>query len=112
MDTDRILSLTTTVGSEEDARRLAGQLLGARLAACVQVEGGLVSHYRWQGAVHADPEWRITVKSLPPMLPALRSFMAEHHPYELPQLLWQQMDASTAYADWVRSEVAQGPQAT
>ncbi len=101
-----ILSLTTTVASEADAGRLAQGLLAARLAACVQVEGGLVSHYRWQGAVQADPEWRLTAKTLPGLRPAVEAFLAAHHPYELPQVLWQPMQAGAAYADWVRAEVS------
>lgn len=104
-----VLSLTTTVANEQDAQRLAQALLGQGLAACVQVEGGLESHYRWQGAVHEDAEWRLTVKSLPEALPALQAFMVAHHPYELPQLLWQEMDASAAYADWVRGEMKLAP---
>lgn len=102
---DSVLSLTTTVGSADDARRLAQALLGRGLAACVQVESILMSHYRWEGADCAEPEWRLTIKTLPTCHPALLAFLAEQHPYDLPQLLWQVMDSSPAYADWVRSQV-------
>ncbi|MBL0422122.1 divalent-cation tolerance protein CutA [Ramlibacter sp. AW1] len=105
MTVNSILSLTTTVGSELDAQRLARELVQARLAACVQVDGGLVSHYRWDGASHADREWRLTIKSLPRLLAQLQAFLAQHHPYELPQLVWQQLDSSEGYAEWVRSNV-------
>ncbi len=101
-----LLSLTTTVGSEADAQHLARGLLEARLAACVQVEGGLVSHYRWQGGLHADPEWRLTAKTLPALRPAVEAFLAARHPYSLPQVLWQALDAGAAYAAWVQGEVS------
>ena len=55
-EVDEVLSLVTTVGSEADARRLARGLVEARLAACVQVEPGLQSHYRWQGELQADAQ--------------------------------------------------------
>ena len=100
-----ILSLTTTVGSPEDAQRLARQLVEGRLAACVQVDAGVQSHYRWEGRLCADPEVRLTVKTLPALRERLLAFLAEHHPYDVPQLLWQVMQASPAYADWVRGEV-------
>jgi periplasmic divalent cation tolerance protein len=109
LPSDCVLSLTTTVGSAEEAERLAQALLARRLAACVQVEAGLGSHYRWQESLHADPEWRLTIKSLPEALPALQVFMAEQHPYEVPQLLWMEMWASPAYAAWVRAEVTLPP---
>lgn len=107
--TPTVLSLTTTVASAEEAQRLASALLGQRLAACVQVEAGLVSHYRWQGAVHEDAEWRLTVKTLPEALPDLLDFMDAQHPYDTPQLLWQELEASADYAQWVRSQVSLPP---
>jgi len=100
----RILSLVTTVGGEDDARRLASALLDQRLAACVQIER-IESHYRWEGALCAEAEWRLTVKSTPDRLPALQAFLAGRHPYELPQVAWQVLEATPAYADWVRGEV-------
>lgn len=103
-----ILSLTTTVASREDAQRLARALIDRRLAACVQLDTGVQSHYRWKGETCADTEVRLTIKSLPAKLASLQDFMAEQHPYEVPQLLWQTMGASPAYAEWVRGEVDGG----
>ncbi len=100
-----VLSLTTTVASKEDAERLARALLDRRLVACVQLDDGVQSHYRWKGETCADAEVRLTIKSLPARLAALQDFMAEQHPYEVPQLLWQTMGASPAYAEWVRQAV-------
>jgi periplasmic divalent cation tolerance protein len=56
--------VNTTVGSEAEARRLAELLLQQRLAACVQIEA-LQSHYRWQGALMCEPEWRLSCKTCP-----------------------------------------------
>jgi len=100
----QVLSLTTTVGSEDDARRLAWALLERHLAACVQLER-LESHYCWEGALHAEPEVRLTLKSIPEHLAALQAFLADQHPYKLPQVLWQRLEATPAYAAWVRAEV-------
>ena len=101
-----VLSLTTTVGSLEEARKLASALVEQRLAACVQLEPALESHYRWEGSVCAEPEVRLTVKTAPERLAAVQAFMAARHPYQLPQLLWQTMSASAEYARWVREETA------
>ncbi|HYF16450.1 MAG TPA: divalent-cation tolerance protein CutA [Ramlibacter sp.] len=103
-----ILSLTTTVGSLDDARRLAQGLLEQRLAACVQLEEITESHYRWESRLCADPEVRLTIKSRPQRLAALQAFFAEHHPYDVPQLLWQVLSGSDAYAGWVQGETASG----
>ena len=101
-----ILSVTTTVGSLEDARRLARELVEQRLAACVQVDEGVRSFYRWQGQLCDEPELRLTVKTMPAVEQQLRDWFAQHHPYEVPQFLAVRLRASEAYAQWVRGEVA------
>ena len=100
-----ILSVTTTVGSREQAQVLARALVERRLAACVQVEPGVQSLYRWQGKVCDDPEVRLVIKTLPGCEAALQALFKSHHPYELPQFLCSRMAASAGYAEWVRNEV-------
>ena len=100
-----ILSVTTTVGSRADGEALARKLLQHRFAACVQMEEGLVSFYRWQGRDQADAEVRLTVKTLPECAEALQRLFAQEHPYELPQFLATCMRASPEYHAWVRAEV-------
>jgi periplasmic divalent cation tolerance protein len=101
-----VSSVVTTVGSLADAQGLARQILEQRLAACVQIEPGLVSHYRWNGALCEEPEVRLTIKTLQGRVAALQALFAQAHPYELPQFLVTQMEASAGYAQWVREQVA------
>ena len=101
-----ILAVTTTVGSPAQAHALARAILERRLAACVQLEQGLTSLYRWEGRDCEDPEVRLTIKTLPGCEQALQALFAELHPYEVPQFLAVRMRASPAYAAWARGEVA------
>lgn len=101
-----ILAVTTTVATRAEAEALARLLLERRLAACVQVEEGLTSFYRWQGKSCEDAEVRLTVKTLPACRQALEALFAEKHPYEVPQFLATRMEASAAYHAWVRAEVS------
>ena len=103
---DDILVVTTTVGPAADAQALARRILQARLAACVQVEEGLTSFYRWEGKDCEDAEVRLTLKTLPAYEAALQALFDEAHPYEVPQFVAVTMRASPAYAGWVRAEVA------
>ena len=105
----RVLSLVTTVASMADAQWLARLLLERRLAACVQIEPGLVSHYIWQGEQREETELRLTLKTLPDRAAAVQELFAEHHPYELPQFLSVGMDASAPYAAWVSEAVSPTP---
>ena len=98
--------VTTTVGSETTATALARALVEQRLAACVQVDAGVTSLYRWKGELCEDREARLVIKTAPDREAALRGFLAEHHPYELPQFVAMAVPASADYAEWVRSEVS------
>lgn len=101
-----ILTVTTTVGTVEDAKRLARAVVEQRLAACVQVEPITASFYRWEGQLCEEPEVRLAIKTLPRVKDALERLFAQAHPYELPQFLCTTEQGSAAYADWVRGEVA------
>ncbi len=103
-----ILVVTTTVGSEADAARLARELVARRLAACVQVDAGVRSFYRWQGQDCEALEWRLTLKTGLERADAVAAFLREHHPYELPQVVMVPARASGDYAAWVRSEAGEG----
>jgi periplasmic divalent cation tolerance protein len=104
-----ILTITTTVGSLADAQGLARTLVEQRLAACVQLEERLSSIYRWQGKVCEEPEVRLVIKTTLELRPAIEIFFAQHHPYELPQLIAATEQASAGYAQWVREQVAPSP---
>lgn len=106
-----VLSLVTTVASMADAQRLARLLLDRRLAACVQIEPGLVSHYIWQGEQCEEQELRLTIKTLPSRAAAIQTLFEEHHPYDLPQFLTVLMEATPAYAAWVADALAGAPAA-
>lgn len=95
----------TTVASQEDADRLATALLDRNLAACVQIDGPLRSHYRWQGESHCDQEYRLVIKTTSQAWLTLKSVLPKLHPYQEPQvLLLAVQDATMSYGDWVISQ--------
>ncbi|WP_024537271.1 divalent-cation tolerance protein CutA [Comamonas badia] len=102
-----ITLVTTTVGSAEDAERLAGAAVARRLAACVQVLP-VQSHYRWQGVLRHEAEWRLECKTVPERTGALIALLQRLHPYALPELVIHSLRADSAYAAWVAQETAPG----
>lgn len=104
----RVVALST-VGSAEDAERVARALVERRLAACVNVVPGVVSHYRYAGALQRDQEWLLVVKTRVERLDALRTALAELHPYELPELVALEISAGHAgYLAWLDESVGAG----
>lgn len=101
-----VLIAYTTVGTREDAQRIARALVERRLAACVQI-GQIDSVYRWNGAVQQEPECRLVIKTTRARYAALELALRELHPYELPAIhALDPVHVLPAYADWVASEVA------
>jgi periplasmic divalent cation tolerance protein len=104
----------TTFGTRADALRIGRLLVEERLAACVNVLGDVTSIYRWQDAVHEDPEVLCVVKTTRARLAALKARLIALHPYEVPELLALPVFAGHApYLAWlaasVRAEVSRKP---
>lgn len=101
-----IVEVTTTVDSEQAASELAKQIVAARLAACVQIDGPLLSIYRWKGEICEAKEWRCTIKTLQIASAQLVDFIGEHHPYDVPEILVIGVQSTSApYAHWVAEQV-------
>ena len=99
------LLVVTTVGNREDALMLARSLIDLRLAACAQI-GAIESVYRWQGAVHQEPEFRVLLKTRGGVYAQVEAAIRERHPYELPAIhAIPTSHAEPAYAAWVADSV-------
>jgi periplasmic divalent cation tolerance protein len=96
----------TTVGSEVEAKKLAQTLVTERLAACVNILPGVVSFYRWRGAVESARECMLLIKTTHERLPALQGRLKELHSYELPEFLVMTPESGAAeYLAWVADSV-------
>jgi periplasmic divalent cation tolerance protein len=99
---DRLQIVLTTIDSRPAAETLAFRIVENRLAACVNVIGGVHSVYWWKGGVETAAEHLLVIKTTPEMVEGLRSFLEEKHPYDLPEIVVITPDAtSDEYAEWV-----------
>ncbi|NGO71437.1 divalent-cation tolerance protein CutA [Streptomyces boncukensis] len=102
-----ILTVVTTIDSEERARALAAGAIERRVAACAQVGGPVRSFFRWEGAVQSEDEWQVQFKTPAARYDALEAYLHEAHAYEVPEILAAPVArASAAYAEWVAEETA------
>lgn len=102
---DTALVILCTAPNEEVAAELARGLVDAKLAACVNVIGGLRSFYRWKGEVHDEREVQLVIKTRRARYEALEAWLGEHHPYEVPEILAMPVDrGSRPYLDWVQQQ--------
>ncbi len=98
--------ILTTCADMDSAETLAGALLEAKLAACINILPGARSLYVWQGELQRDNEVVLLIKSRQDRLPALRDLIAAQHPYELPELIAVPIeDGSQAYLSWLTQQL-------
>lgn len=97
----------TTVAHLADAESLAKSAIEQNLAACVQLDPGVTSIFRWEGQLEEDVEIRLNFKTTAARLPALKAFIHEEHPYDTPEwVAWPVGDTSAAYLSWAEGRVS------
>jgi periplasmic divalent cation tolerance protein len=91
-----------TAGSRDEAVRIAEMLVGAHLAACVQILPEMESIYRWQGSVRRDAEFLMLVKTSTDCFDLLEATVRDLHSYETPEIIALPIiKGSHAYLKWL-----------
>lgn len=100
-----IVSVYATFGSDEEAKRVARQLIEERLVACANVLAPCHSIYRWQGKVEEATEVPVLFKTGADTAERLIKRIGELHSYDVPAaVVWPIADALSDYAQWVADE--------
>ena len=106
MTNTRLILVTTSPRAE--AKRIAHALVEERLAACVNLIGGVHSVDLWIDAVETADEVLLLIKTQQEKVEAVRTRVHELHSYEVPEFLVLDVaDGSSAYLDWIVSSVAE-----
>ena len=101
--TDAVMVFMTAPTGEE-AARLAEMLVGAHLAACVQILPEIESVYRWQGKIERQPEILLLAKTTQAKFAELEREVRALHSYETPEIVAVPITAaSSPYLKWLTS---------
>jgi len=100
-----LVIVSTTLEEKEDAERLARLLLERKLIACAQISAPITSIYRWEAVTTSATEFTLNLKTTPQHLKEVRLLLSQEHPYDLPEIIVQEVNASDDYATWVYGEV-------
>ena len=102
-----VIAVLTNLPDSESAFNLARELVGLKLAACVNVLPPATSFYRWEGRDEQATEHPVLIKSTSERYPELEAAIRARHPYELPEIIaWPITSGLPAYLAWVEGEVA------
>ncbi len=100
----------TTVAERADADRIATGAVARNLAVCVQIDGPVTSHYRWQGKDEKSDEYRLTFKCLPGSLLPLEEYVLGAHPYDTPQWIAVRAErVGEKYLSWAEANSSTPP---
>jgi len=100
------LVVLSTLSEATRARQIAETLVAEQLAACVNIIPGLVSIYRWQGAVQQDDEVLMLIKTTQAGYARLEQRLRALHPYELPEIIAVPVrDGLADYIQWITDSV-------
>ena len=98
----------TTFARLDDAKRVGDALVGARLAACVNIFPGMISIFEWKGAPEVADEVAMIIKTRRSLAEAVMAETKRLHPYELPALLVLPSEGgSDEYCGWIASQTGQ-----
>lgn len=102
-----LIVVLTTVANVSDGEILAGKLVRAGLAACVQILPAMTSVYRWEGKLQRDTEHLLLIKTLAARYNEVEKFIQENHPYDVPELVaLDSHRVSQSYLAFVAAAVA------
>ncbi len=100
----KIYLIHTSVSCESEAKKLADDLIGQAICACVQMIGPGLSTYRWHGKLEQAQEYFFRIKTTGACKDQVINWLHIHHPYDLPEISWTVHECSEEYALWVDAE--------
>ena len=92
----------SSIKGEEDAKKLARELLSSQLAACIQIVPKAISLFTWQGEIEEAEESLLFIKTRKGHLEALEKKISAFHPYDIPEFVCIELNSgSQEYLSWL-----------
>ena len=108
MNAERAVFVYTTYPSLVEAERIGKAVLERRLAACVNILPGMISHYWWEGKIERAEEVVMIIKTRAAMAEPVRSAVKEAHTYTTPAFMVLPVDGvDPDYHAWITNETSQ-----
>jgi len=104
---ERAVFVYTTYPSVVEAEQAGRALVERRLAACVNILPGMVSHYWWQGNLERGEEAVMIIKTRASLAPAVERAVKDMHSYSTPAILVIPIErVEESYRAWLMAETA------
>jgi periplasmic divalent cation tolerance protein len=102
---ERAVFVYTTFPSLVEAEQAGRAIVERRLAACVNILPGMISHYWWQGELERGEEAVMIVKTRASLAEPVRAAVKELHSYTTPAILVIPLESvDQSYLGWILAE--------
>lgn len=102
-----------TAPDEDVAAKLGRTLVEERLIVCANLIPKIRSIYRWEGAIHDEPEVLLVMKTQAASIEPLIARVKSLHPYQVPEVLEIPVERGFGkYLEWVVTETTPEPRVT
>ena len=102
---ERAVLVYTNWPSLVEAEAAGRGIVERRLAACVNILPGTISHYWWQGKIERNEEVVMMVKTRASLADAVRIAVKEVHPYETAPIMTLPVEClDPDYHAWIVAE--------
>jgi periplasmic divalent cation tolerance protein len=99
---ERTVLVYTTWPTATEAEEAGRTLVERRLAACVNILPGMISHYRWQGEVERGEEAVMIIKTRASLADQVSIAVKELHSYETPAIMVLPVESvEKSYLAWL-----------
>jgi periplasmic divalent cation tolerance protein len=106
---ERVVFVYTTWPSTVEAEQAGRALVERRLAACVNILPGMISHYRWEGKLERREEAVMLIKTRASLVGEVEAEVKALHSYDTPAILVLPLESvEHNYLGWLLAETA-GP---
>lgn len=91
-----------TAPNKKEASYIAGELIRAKLAACVNILENVESHFWWEGKIDTAKEALLIVKTKKNLLNKLIKKVKSRHTYEVPEIIALPIiSGNKRYLEWI-----------
>jgi periplasmic divalent cation tolerance protein len=105
MNMERAVFVYTTHPSLVEAEKIGRAIVERRLAACVNILPGTISHYWWQGALERGEEVVMIIKTRASLAEPVRAAVKEMHSYTTPAIVVLPIESvDQGYLSWILAE--------
>ena len=109
---ERAVFVYTTWPSIVEAEKAGSAIVAKRLAACVNILPGMVSHYWWEGKVERAEETVMILKTRASLAGAVSEAVKASHPYTVPAIAVLPLESvEQNYLGWLLRETEKAKEA-